>query len=366
MDSTSPFPLYISSTGILTSIGGKSEQVYAATRAGISSFSAANYHTRDHQNVVLARVPDETLAPLSDRLNLGGKLSFRDKRLLRMSLTAAQAAVTNNLPKHPVPLILSVPEHYQGFDNGINPDFLNIFTKESAIPFDLASSRLIHTGRTGVIEAIKIAGHLLQSNDISHVLVGGVDSCQNGDYISHLDKDHRIKANRLYPEKAEDVFIPGEGAGFLLLTRQPLLAMGTQSYRIRIEDPGFSQEPGHFYSSTPCRGEGLDQSVKQALAQSHKMGGKVQRIFSTMNGEHFWAKEFGVTLTRNQAQFSEQVKIEHPAEYYGDIGAAAGAGLIQLAQLDLLLKAPGKALVCTSSDHGFRASVCMTSEAIAA
>ena len=85
-----------------------------------------------------------------------------------------------------------------------------------------------------------------------------------------------------------------------------------------------------------------------------------------MNGESFWNKEIGVVLSRNRNQFSETLKIEHPAEYYGDIGAAAGAGLIQMAQLDLLLKAPGRNLVCTSSDHGFRAAVCLSSEAIAA
>lgn len=366
MDSNPQFPLYISGTGLLTSVGGKAEQIYAATQAGISNFSSANYHTHDHQNVVLATVPDNALPSLSDRLNLGGKISFRDKRLLRMSFSASQSAVTNNMPSHPVPLILSVPEHYRGFDNAINQDFLHLFIQESAIPIDADNSRLIQTGRTGVIDAIKLAGHLLQSKDITQVLVGGVDSCQNSDYLEHMDKDNRIKASRFNPEKGEDDFIPGEGAGFLLLTNDPGLSMRSQKHRIRIEEPGFSHEAGHLYSAEPCLGAGLDQSVKQALAQCHAESDKVHSIYTSMNGEHYWNKEFGVIMNRNHDHFSETHRIEHPAEYYGDIGAATGAGLIQMAQLNLLLKAPGRSLICTSSDHGFRAAVCMTSEAIAA
>lgn len=360
------FPLYISATGLMTSIGNKAEQVFAATRAGISRFAAANYHTADHQNIVMASVPDDALPPLSDDLNLGGKLSFRDKRLLRMSLSAAHAAVSNAMPTDPVPIILSAPEHYSGFDNAIHQRFFEYFDQQSSIPVDHDNSRMIQTGRTGVLDAIKLAGHLLDTKGIAQVLIGGVDSCHNSDYLKHMDKDRRIKASRVTAGKDEDDFIPGEGAGFLLLTGEPALAMRTQKHRIRIDEPGFGQEPGHLYSSAPCLGDGLNQSVKQALSQSRTGKNEIRSIYSSMNGEHYWSKEFGVTLSRNQNEFSETLKIEHPAEYYGDIGAAAGAGLIQMAQLDLLLKAPGRSLVCTSSDHGFRAAVCLSSEAIAA
>ena len=77
-----------------------------------------------------------------------------------------------------------------------------------------------------------------------------------------------------------------------------------------------------------------------------------------MNGESVWAKEWGTAFIRNRARFDENAEMNHPAEYYGDPGAAAGPLMAGLALTGLhrgYLKGP--VLVFTSSDHGQRAAV---------
>ncbi len=121
--------------------------------------------------------------------------------------------------------------------------------------------------------------------------------------------------------------------------------------------PGNGQEPGHLYSSEIYCGDGLDQAFKQAL--NNHPGNTIRTIYSSMNGEHHWAKEYGVAFTRNQASFHDPVKHEHPADCYGDLGSATGPVLIGLAAESLLMKHPGPAthLVYSSSDGPARAVV---------
>ncbi|MEJ2611701.1 MAG: hypothetical protein P8179_16885, partial [Candidatus Thiodiazotropha sp.] len=49
-------PVYIVNMGLITSIGDTTDRVYAATKAGINGYAVANYHTHDHQSMVLALV----------------------------------------------------------------------------------------------------------------------------------------------------------------------------------------------------------------------------------------------------------------------------------------------------------------------
>lgn len=359
-------PLYIAEMGLITSIGDTPNRVYAATRAGINGYAAANYHTHDHQNMVLALVPEGAIPELPEHLNYSGKISFRDKRILRMSLVAGKHAMQGYQGKNPVPLIYSAPEHYAGFNNAIDQHFLKYFIQQSGLAIDTRHSRLIHTGRTGVIDALKLADQYLYDMDFSHVLIGSGDSCQHSEYLAEMDADSRVKARRSNPAGGEDAFVPGEGAGFILITRDPRQALCSQQNRIRLEQPGYALEPGHLYSQQAGLAQGLDQAAKQALANRKNKNRSVEYIYSSMNGEHYWSKEFGVMLTRNQSQMSEPIKIEHPAENYGDLGAACSAGLIQMAHECLLQSSLASCLVCASSDHGNRAAICMTSESITA
>src|SRR5690606_24227704 len=104
-------------------------------------------------------------------------------------------------------------------------------------------------------------------------------------------------------------------------------------YRIVLHSPGIADEPGHLGSDEPYRGEGLDQAFKKALAGATVP--PIHSIYSSMNGEDYWAREYGVAYIHNRQAFADPVTLQHPADCYGDIGSATAPVLIALAAQDL-------------------------------
>lgn len=353
--------VYLANTELLTAAGPTSYANYCAYKAGINTYQYANYHTPDHHQVVLSLVPDAALPPATDALE-DAELHFRDERLVLLSAVAA-GLILANYQGETMPLIMAGPQNYPGFNNQLPLDFFRHLAAQTDLPIDYRSSRTIATGRTGVLEAIRIAQRHLEAGTCEQILVGGLDSCHHTDWLHLLDRDGRLKSENA--AKKGDSFVPGEGVAFLQLTSNPELAMEFNGHRIRLAAPGFSDEPGHLYSDRPYLGDGLDQSVKQALAELPP-DQRVSRVFSSMNGENYWAKEFGVAMTRSSHRF-EQLIHKHPADCYGDIGAAAGGGLIALAAYDCTRPPQAvNALVCTSSDTEYRAAICVIPERITA
>ena len=78
----------------------------------------------------------------------------------------------------------------------------------------------------------------------------------------------------------------------------------------------------------------------------------ISRIFSSMNGERYWGKEWGVAYLRNQQAFLPEHSLVHPADCFGDIGAAAGSILLGLAA-----RSDGPSIVYCSSDRGQRSAL---------
>ncbi|MNC89077.1 3-oxoacyl-(acyl carrier protein) synthase [compost metagenome] len=78
--------------------------------------------------------------------------------------------------------------------------------------------------------------------------------------------------------------------------------------------------------------------------------------FAGFNGEHFDAKLWGVARLRHTDFFAPDMVIEHPADKFGDAGAAMGAILLVLAAESLASGTrSGPALVWAASDREPRA-----------
>ena len=102
-------------------------------------------------------------------------------------------------------------------------------------------------------------------------------------------------------------------------------------------------------------------SSASAHAQAETNLLPLRTVFASLNGENFGAKEWGVALMRNQSAFDEAFQLEHPAEYFGDTGAAVGPIMMGLAAMGLSKTyLTGPALVWCSSEFEQRGAVCVT------
>lgn len=341
--------LYIAATGVMTSIGFNTQMTAAAVNAGISAYTASDYFNKKDQPMTAAFVPDDALPELSEALQ-GLHLKADEKRMIGLSQLALNQIETS-LPKdQQVPLFLAGPENIPARPSPITSKIIQYIQVQSGLPIDVETSRYMASGRAGVVNAIDLAFKYLTATDAPCVLVGGVDSYNNTGLISFLDSEDRILAQNI-----TDGFAIGEAAGFILLARNPHKSF----FPVAVSQPGLSQEEGHLYSDAPYKGEGLSKAAAQALHYSGLF--KVEQIYSSMNGERFFVKELGVLSMRNAQHLQEGYQVHHPADCYGDIGAATGAVLLALSAMDLLNKDNGtKHMLCCSSDMAERGVVCVS------
>lgn len=348
---------YIAGIGTITSIGADAPSTAAAVNAGVSGYQRSSFFNKQGKPMTLATVPTDVFSLVDIETDTGAYYSAQYDHIIKMAVIALsealRSAAEKQLIKHPVPLILALPEEREK-KNYIPIDLLiHNLLKQAYLPLKQEWIHCLATGRAAGIQGLELALNTLYEQGHDYVLIGGSDSYWNAARLGALDKDERVLAsNRM------DGFAPGEGAGFLLLTRHPEQALFHNNAIIALSPPGISEEPGYIYASPDkiYRGDGLDQAFKGAL-KDHS-GADIQHTYSSMNGEHYWAKEFGVALLRNQSHFKDPTIMLHPADCYGDLGAAAGPALVGLAATHLL-KQPGigSHLVYSASDGPFRAAV---------
>ena len=124
---------------------------------------------------------------------------------------------------------------------------------------------------------------------------------------------------------------------------------------IKAVSSGF--ENGHMYSEEIYKGDGLAETL-QKLFQANGKIDPIQEVYSSMNGENHWAKEWGVAFMRNQDKFDTEHNMYHPADCFGDTGAASGPLMIGMAIIGMkkeYIKSP--CLITCSSDYSDRAGV---------
>jgi 3-oxoacyl-[acyl-carrier-protein] synthase-1 len=248
----------------------------------------------------------------------------------------------SQLPDCSGPLFLALPEKRAGVrdERGL-PTFLELLGLQTNVPFDLQRSKAFELGRAGGFFALQAALAALDAG-APQVLVGGVDSFLDLSLLAALDAERRLLG-----DDVRDGFVPGEGAAFLCLARK----RPRQTSSV-VRAVGTGHDPGHRYSDQPARGEGLSAALDAAQWRSSGLP-PVRTCFAGLNGESFGAKGWGVAHMRHHALFAPELLFEHPADLYGDVGAATAALLLALADETLRNdQRPGPALIWAASDHG--------------
>ena len=340
--------IYINAISMITPVGANLSMTSAAIRAGRNVYRESSVLGNNLALLKIAPVPisnDDLWIP-----NIPPeRWLYRQQRSQRM-LGLAIAALNEILPSCPdtaLPLFLAGPESVHS--TAIDGYFLSLISMAFPNRIDHQSSRLIATGRPVGLEAVDLAYRYLSQTGATSVLVGGVDSLIDLRTLGALASEARISSLGI-----TDGFTPGEGAAFILLSARK----NAESFAV-VREPGIASESGHRYSKEPYRGEGMANAFRQAL--NNYNGPPVDTIFSAMNGESFGTKEHGVAVIRNQQHLSPTFKLEHPADCFGDLGAAIGPILIGLAANDLRSKRTQRtALVCCSAEQETRAACALT------
>lgn len=356
--------LYVAGVGLVSAIGDSAEMNWCSFNAGVNRYTLSDYRSSEFSPVKMALIPEGFFGDLPESVDLGVQTSMRHTRILLAAQSAIHEALSGfeDLNIANVPLVQACPNLLPA-DSSFNKTFReNLFALNRAGTSGEPTHHYyrIGTGRSAVVEGIEHAFKLFEAGDIQFALVGGSDSFDDPDAIKELDAMKRLNC-----ENGGDGFSPGDGAAYILLTSVKEHALRSDGKCIAVSRPAVGFEEGHLYSKAPYLGDGLAACFKEAL-ESHKEEDPIKTIYSSMNGENIWAKEYGVALLRNNQYFSEDPDLKHPADCYGDLGTACGGALVILAALDLLhRKKDDNCLVYTSSDHGYRAATIIGLEPVA-
>jgi 3-oxoacyl-[acyl-carrier-protein] synthase-1 len=339
-------PAFIGSTSVLCSIGGTTEQVWASHRAGIARIGSSHVMDRDFEPIQMGLVPEKALATLPPDID-ALPLPSRARRMLRLAAPSFKA-VAQSVPA-PVRVFLGLPAltHEEAPWLKHMPAYLHVV---SGVAVDREQSVIVPAGRAAGLVALERALVAVRDDPTATVVVGGVDSFLDLRLLGELVSEKRILGPRVM-----DGFIPGEGAAFITLSGSEAQVTLRGGQRIAVQGTVSVMDPGHRHGTEPARGEGLAIALAQ-LREGLTAAAPVATTFAGFNGESFDAKLWGVARLRHTDFFAQTMAIDHPADKFGDAGAATGAMLVALAAQALATRTrSGPAFVWAASDREPRA-----------
>jgi len=340
--------------GMTTAVGVSSAETAASVRAGTMRFIEGSFLDKRYRPFTLAEVPEDALPPIADSVAGESGLTAVEQRLLRLATEPLRECVrllADVSMKPGVCLALSAARRdaTHSIDRSA---FLRRLYLQVGGAFDPARSDASHSGRAGGIAAVGHAVAAIRSGMADLMLAGAIDSYRDLSLLALLDQQQRVKTGANL-----DGFIPGEGAGFLLMASASKAASLGLPILATLSPVAQGFETGHLESTEPYRGDGLANALRQLVALG-ALDAPINDVYSSMNGESHWAKEWGVGYLRNRSIFDESHGMHHPADCYGELGAACGPVLVGLAATGIARgyrRAP--ALVYGSSDDGARCAV---------
>lgn len=330
------FALAIKAAGLVTSVGLCAPSCCAAIRAKLSNPVETAFVNGLAERIIGHEVPLE--------------IPWRGRyRLIHLAAMALRECAVGLAPDQlaRIPLFLCVaeagrPGREADLDNSLLEDICDELQIELA-----PQSEVVALGRVSVAHALARCREVIQAGAASFALVIGVDSLLREETLDAYDG-----AQRLLTHANSNGFLPGEGAGAILVGRPA--AQG----ELRCTGLGFATEQAHLDSELPLRGDGLAAAVRAALNEASCGLHDIDYRIADVSGEHYYFKEAALMVGRLARARRTSNELWHPAECIGETGALSGLAVLVVAEAAARRGyAPGRRVLAHfSSDHGERAA----------
>jgi 3-oxoacyl-[acyl-carrier-protein] synthase-1 len=233
--------------------------------------------------------------------------------MFEAAVTEATSAVDQLTPATTALILIVAERGRPGYSEAWAHDCLRTCESHFGESFH-ADSIVLPLGRAGIAHGLRQARHMLERGRVRHAIVAGVDSYLNAHTINHF-----LRRGRILASERSDGFIPGEGAGALVLT----LPAGPEA-GLRIRGIGLADETATVDSDIPSRAAGLTAAIRKALEQSDYRMSDLHFRMADIAGESFFFREAGNALARAFDRPLPNFPLLHLTEALGETGAAIG------------------------------------------
>jgi len=331
-------PVVIANAGLVTSVGLSAPASCAAIRAGLTNHTETRFTDTNGEWIPGAQVPLDQ--PWRGREKLA--------QMLRLAIEECLEPFPDLL-RSGIPVLLCLAEKQRHGRLANLDGLLDDVAARLQMRCHQDYSGVVTYGRVGVAVALSRARALMDERGVSHVLVAAADSLLLAATLKEMEKQGRLLSVR-----NSNGFIPGEGAGAIVLGRYQ--GRGPQLTFVGL---GFSEEAATVASEDPLRGNGLTEAINKSLADAGCQMHDIDFRITDNSGEHYYFKEAALALTRTMRERKPEFDIWHPADSVGETGSTIG--IVALAAALLACRkayaAGPNILFHSGSDAGQRAAV---------
>ncbi|MHB8746678.1 MAG: beta-ketoacyl synthase N-terminal-like domain-containing protein [Gammaproteobacteria bacterium] len=307
-------PIFVVALGASTAVGRDAWSSAAAVRAGISGFTQHPY--------MIDTAGEPMRVAIAPWLDIGLSGVERFEALLFPAIDQALAPVSEvNTERLRIALSLGLPAPRPGLADGLQPTLVKTLGEKYRQVFSAVAT--FPNGHAAGLLALDAAAKKLAQGAFDACVVAGVDSYIEPETLEWLEESDQLHSAG--PLNNAWGFIPGEGAGALLLMQRQVVERLRLTPLARVLGVGTAFEHKRIKTETVCIGEGLTQAFRSALTTLPD-GMRVTDVYCDMNGEPYRADEYGFTCLRTKGAFESASDFIAPADCWGDV-AAAGAPL---------------------------------------
>lgn len=301
----------IAGVGLVTSLGLDAESTCAALRASVTNPSLTRFRGRDGQLINGHQVElDTPWVGVS--------------KLVQMALLAADEClegIRNVAEGSALPVLLCTAEQQRpGRLQGLDDALFDGIRSGLDVRLDDRHSAIFPLGRVAALAALERAKRLITEHGCHEVLIVAADGLLSWPALKHY-----VDLDRVLREDNSNGFMPGEGAGALLITAAQAGDV------LRCTGFGAGIEPAPVMSGTPLRGDGLTAAIAQAMREAGLLADDVDFIVADISGEQYFFKEAALARARALRGHVRTLELWHPAEGIGEAGSLAGVAAIAAA-----------------------------------